>query len=72
MRVEINNSIIKIKKVEMLIDDSDDSLLCVDYDNKKYILQFSHSRYCKLAYNELLANGYISSWRYNGISELYT
>jgi len=69
MRLEINNSIIKIKKVEMLIDDS---LLCVDCDNKKYILQFSRSRYCKLAYNELLANGYISSWRYDGISELYT
>ena len=69
MRLEINNSIIKLKKVEMLIDDS---LLCVDYDNKKYILQFSLSRYCKLAYNELLANGYISSWRYDGISELYT
>lgn len=69
MRLEINNSIINLKKVEMLIDDS---LLCVDCDNKKYILQFSHSRCCKLAYNELLANGYISSWRYDGISELYT
>ena len=65
IRLEIKNSIINLKKVEMLIDDS---LLCVDFDNNKYILEFSCERFCREAYTNLLNNGVIHSWRYDNIS----
>ena len=65
MRLEINNSIINLKNVEMLINYS---LLCVDFNNNKYILEFLYERFCKEAYTNLLNNGVIESWRYDNIS----
>ena len=61
MRLEVNNNIINLKSVEKLVDDR---LLCIDFNDKKYILEFINSLVFNKAYNILLENGFLPSWRY--------